>query len=113
MPGKGRNTDRRRQNSKPLQRAIKELKASEEGGICCFCGGEIDRSLPPSEYNSPGYWTANHTVPLAEGGDVLGEIKPAHKGCNSRHGALLLKAIREAAELGAGVQPDAEYSRVW
>lgn len=48
--------------------------------ICWLCGQPIDPTLPATHAQS---WTADHVIPLHQGGHVLGELRPAHRGCNS------------------------------
>jgi hypothetical protein len=96
----GRNT------STVYRRKIKALKESAQGAICCRCGGEIDRSLPPTEANSPEYWTADHEPSLVEGGDLIKDIKgPAHRRCNSQFGRALQLTLQAAGTV--------ELSRAW
>ena len=51
--------------------------------ICWLCGEAIDTDLPPHHARS---WTADHVDPLANGGDVDGLIRPAHRDCNASKG---------------------------
>ncbi|MFE2997989.1 HNH endonuclease [Nocardia sp. NPDC059246] len=51
--------------------------------VCHLCGTGIDVSLPPTDAMS---WTADHIVPRSKGGHLLGEMKAAHRRCNSKRG---------------------------
>ncbi|WP_156094984.1 HNH endonuclease signature motif containing protein [Nocardia lijiangensis] len=51
--------------------------------VCHICGGTIDVSLPYTDARS---WTADHIIPRSKGGHLLGEMKAAHRDCNSRRG---------------------------
>ena len=48
---------------------------AREAGWCHLCGRPIDQSLPPEH---PASSTADHLVPVALGGAVLGEMYAAH-----------------------------------
>lgn len=47
---------------------------------CTWCGEYVDVTLPRTD---PRSWTTDHTVALAEGGDLYGERTLAHRACNS------------------------------
>lgn len=51
---------------------------------CWLCGERFDWAL---DWRDPMAWTADHVTPLARGGEILGTLKPAHRGCNSRRNA--------------------------
>ncbi len=51
--------------------------------ICWICGHAIDPNLP-RHHRMAG--TADHVDPLAQGGHILGELRPAHRACNSARG---------------------------
>lgn len=88
-PSKKANPYRGRAGAAAYLRKARALKASPEGGVCWICRGEIDRSLPGSEVNSPEYFTVSHDPPLSRGGSLLEGLKPAHRGCNSSEGGRL------------------------
>ena len=76
MSGGAKDLDYRyRKNRERLKR--------EAPAICGICGGDIDLELPPRD---PGSWSADHIVPLNNGGDPYDyfNLQPAHFGCNSR-----------------------------
>lgn len=54
------------------------------GEPCWICGQPIDLTLPARHAMA---FTADHVEPLARGGAVCGEIRPAHRRCNSRRNA--------------------------
>ena len=60
------------------QRARRELLAAATA--CAICG------LPPT-HDDP--LTADHVVPRAHGGGAAGNLRAAHRSCNSRRGATV------------------------
>ena len=50
---------------------------------CWICGQAIDMNLPPLHARA---FTLDHLVPLAKGGALDGEVKPAHRSCNASRG---------------------------
>lgn len=56
---------------------------SDKGWPCHLCGKPIDMSLP---YTHPLAFTADHLDAIANGGNLLGDLAPAHRRCNSRRG---------------------------
>lgn len=51
---------------------------------CWICGQAIDYTL---DYRQPMSFTADHIHALKDGGKLNGEMRPAHRSCNSRRGA--------------------------
>lgn len=76
--GKNKQRDLRayRNKAQTLKRKTKLLNLP-----CHLCGKKIDTTLP---FLDPHAFTADHIIPLAKGGHVLGELKPAHRICNSK-----------------------------
>jgi 5-methylcytosine-specific restriction endonuclease McrA len=68
-------------NDRTYRARCKALRA--QGGPCHICGRDIDLALPYTDKDS---WTADHLIPRSKGGQLLGELRPAHRGCNSRRG---------------------------
>lgn len=80
------------------RRATKRLRAASS--VCWVCteqihtdtyGGSCDERCINDEgihycYKSPESWTADHVVPRSKGGALLGELKAAHRRCNSSRG---------------------------
>lgn len=60
---------------------------------CAWCGEPIDTTLP---YQHPQAFTADHVTALANGGDILGELQPMHRACNSRKRDHQTAILREA-----------------
>ena len=56
---------------------------NDNGWPCHLCGKPIDMSLP---YTHPLAFTADHLDALANGGNLLGDLAPAHRRCNSQRG---------------------------
>jgi 5-methylcytosine-specific restriction endonuclease McrA len=70
----GRNTRAYRRRSAKVRR---------EAGTCWICEHPIDPNL---DWRDPMSATADHVIPLNAGGRILGELRPAHRSCNSRRG---------------------------
>lgn len=68
-------------NRRSYRRKAARLKNAET--ICHLCNRPIDPTL---DYRHPMSWTADHITPLANGGHVLGELRAAHRSCNSSKG---------------------------
>ncbi len=68
-------------NRRDYRRAVTTLRRTAT--VCHLCGQGIDPDLPPSH---PWAFTADHVVPVGLGGDILGQLQPAHRTCNSRKG---------------------------
>lgn len=69
-------------NGRPWRRLVAQLKATNR--ICWLCGHWINADLPARH---PMSFTADHVVPRSLGGpDTLGNLRPAHRACNSRKG---------------------------
>lgn len=69
------------------RRAKNQLRKTNT--TCWICTRKIDTRTPDDggpEYGSALEWTADHVQPRSKGGSLLGELKPAHRGCNSARG---------------------------
>ena len=83
--------ERRRVNARQVSWAYKKkvaawrrkLERDPALAVCWICGGAIDMNLPPLHARA---FTLDHLVPLAKGGELDGEVKPAHRDCNARRG---------------------------
>lgn len=62
--------------------ALKNMVKSK-GLHCWLCGEPFDLDLP---YTHPMAFTADHVDPMANGGRLLGDLRPSHRSCNSRRG---------------------------
>jgi 5-methylcytosine-specific restriction endonuclease McrA len=51
---------------------------------CWICHKPFDFTL---EWKHPMAFTADHVKAIANGGSMTGELRPAHRSCNSRRGA--------------------------
>jgi 5-methylcytosine-specific restriction endonuclease McrA len=61
------------------------------GWVCYICGGPIDASITDRSAANPSF---DHVIPISRGGaDVLDNVRPAHKGCNSHKGRRLLSEL--------------------
>lgn len=80
MAGKAKYNDR----SYRARAAALKRKTRANGDPCSICGQAFDWSV---EWKHPLSFTADHVEPIASGGHLLGELAPAHRGCNSRRGA--------------------------
>lgn len=65
------------------KRAELKIKTKKEDGVCWICGKHFDWSDP----HSPLAFTADHVRAVAVVGHMGGEIRPAHRRCNSARGA--------------------------
>ena len=65
-----------------MAKALK-AKTRREGLPCWLCHHTIDTSL---DYRHPMSFTADHVKPVALGGAMTGDLRPAHRSCNSRRG---------------------------
>lgn len=61
----------------------KAARLKREGGDCAICGQPID---PDLYYTHGQSFTADHIIPLSQGGDLHGALQPAHRSCNSQRG---------------------------
>ncbi|QIS16485.1 HNH endonuclease [Nocardia arthritidis] len=79
-------TGRRRSglDHRAYRRAKDKLRRQSQ--ICHLCGGVIDLKLSTEYPNHPDAWTADHITPRSRGGHLLGEMKAAHRRCNSARG---------------------------
>lgn len=78
-------------------------QVASRGLPCWLCGKPIDLSLP---YTHPMSFTADHVHQLKDGGNIHGQLRPAHRSCNSKRGNLRERPAR--FECGA-----VETSRTW
>lgn len=51
---------------------------------CWICQKPFDFTL---DWKHPMSFTADHMKAIANGGSMTGELRPAHRSCNSRRGA--------------------------
>lgn len=79
MAGQGKYNDRRYRS---LANELKR-KTRVENLPCWICGLFIDTDL---HWKEPMSFTADHIKPIALGGSLYGELRPAHRACNSRRG---------------------------
>ena len=69
-----------------LRRTIARSKPA-----CHICGEPIDYTLP---HLDPGAFVIDHVMPLDKGGsDTLGNVKAAHRSCNSKKRARIVAPI--------------------
>lgn len=62
-----------------------KLIRNPEKATCWICGQPIDMNLPPTH---PNAFTLDHIIPIARGGKITGQTKPAHRTCNSARGQI-------------------------
>ncbi|MBF0809178.1 HNH endonuclease [Rothia nasimurium] len=74
-----------RYNNRTYLKHTAALKAhvKRTGEPCWLCGKPIDLELPSTH---PMSFTADHVDAIANGGKLLGELRPAHRSCNSARG---------------------------
>lgn len=70
-------------------------KSRKTNAPCHLCGKAIDYGLP---YKHAMSFTADHVDAVGTGGHMLGELRPAHRSCNSRRGKKPLSTALKAAE---------------
>lgn len=70
-----------RRGGRPYRRAVAKLKREER--VCHICGLPIDPDLKSPH---PMSFSADHLVPLAMGGHLLGPMRAAHRLCNMKRG---------------------------
>ncbi|WP_279063662.1 HNH endonuclease [Dermabacter hominis] len=77
------------------RRKAQQLKhrTQRDNGVCEWCGQPFDWTLPPMHAMA---FTADHTEAIANGGNLLGELKPMHRACNARKGTHQLPTLRAA-----------------
>lgn len=63
---------------------LKNRKRIRNQDVCWLCGQWIDPELKSPD---PMSWTADHVVPVSKGGHNHGELRPAHRVCNTRRGS--------------------------
>lgn len=61
--------------------AALKARTKARGDVCWLCGEGFDWSLPYTDRLS---FTADHVNPISKGGHIVGELRPAHRACNSR-----------------------------
>lgn len=78
-------TSRTKYDDRTYRKKTAALKAhvKRTGEPCWLCGQSIDLHLP---YTHPMSFTADHVEAVANGGKLLGELRPAHRRCNSSRG---------------------------
>lgn len=94
MPSKTRYNDRK---------YIARAKALRKKRLPCWiCHRDIDYD---ADWRDSMSFTADHIKPMAHGGNLYGELRPAHRGCNSRRGT--------GKEIPAEKKPPAQNSIRW
>ena len=68
----------------PIYRARRARVLAGDGLVCAWCGLPIDKSLKAPHPMSP---SADHIIPIAQGGSNRGPLQPMHLGCNKSAGA--------------------------
>lgn len=76
--------DTKRNNAAYIRKrdALKRL-AQANDTPCHLCSQPINFN---AAYPDPYSFTADHVEAVAAGGDLLGELRPAHARCNTRRG---------------------------
>lgn len=72
----------KRRNLRSYREATARLKrqTQKNNWPCWLCREPFDWDLP---YHDRMAFTADHVTSLAQGGHILGALKPAHRKCNS------------------------------
>lgn len=64
-----------------VKRQRQRLERNPELAVCWLCGHPIDMDLPPLHDYA---FSLDHVVPIARGGKLHDEARPAHRKCNSQ-----------------------------
>ncbi|WP_119728347.1 HNH endonuclease signature motif containing protein [Thermomonospora amylolytica] len=76
----------RRRDGRRYRTAVAQLRA-EAPWVCWLCGKPIDPQLTAIDPQHRLAWTADHVEPYSLDGEPdLANLRPAHRGCNSRRG---------------------------
>ena len=73
----------------------KAQRVTRNGSVCWLCGEAIDPNL---HYLNPLAGVADHVDPIAHGGDILGELRAAHRQCNLERGTKPPPPIRNSRD---------------
>jgi len=89
------------------KREALKRQARKTGAPCHLCGKPFDwtRESDPDYWKHPMAFTADHIEAVGVGGSMTGQLKPAHRSCNSRRGMKALNSITAA--------PAPKTSREW
>lgn len=80
------------------QSALKH-KAKRLNLPCHLCGKPFDWTI--TNYHDPGAFSADHVEAIANGGKLLGELAPCHRGCNSSRGRKRLASQVEQVDIAS------------
>ena len=75
------------------KREALKRQCKRTGACCHLCGKPFDYDLP---WKHPMAFTADHVTPVGLGGSMTGELRPAHRSCNSRRQMTPLNQVRRA-----------------
>jgi len=84
------------------KREALKRQARKTGAPCHLCGKPFNFDL---DWKHPMAFTADHLDAVGNGGSMTGQLKPAHRSCNSRRGK---KKLGDVAPLKAP-----RTSRAW
>lgn len=91
-------------NNRPYRRAAAALRRMYPTGPCAYCDQAIDPTL---HHLNRGAWTADHIITVNDGGpDSIDNLRPMHRGCNTKRENDLRAARRLSSALG-------DTARVW
>lgn len=62
-------------------RELRKRVLSPNPLYCGICGEVIDKTI---KYPAEGAPTVDHVIPVSKGGGMLGNVRPAHAGCNRK-----------------------------
>jgi hypothetical protein len=73
------------------KREALKRQAKKTGAPCHICKNPFDFTL---DWKHPMAFTADHVDPVGMGGSMIGELRPAHRSCNSRRQMTPLDELR-------------------
>lgn len=84
------------------KREALKRQARKTGAPCHLCSKPFDFDL---DWKHSMAFTADHLDAVGAGGSMTGQLKPAHRSCNSRRGMKALNSLTAT--------PAPKTSRVW
>lgn len=88
--------------------AALKAKAKRNAIPCHLCLKPINWD---ADWKAADSFTADHIEALAQGGRLLGELRPAHRGCNARRGKRDLTEYLNQSEQRKPTKP--KTTRKW
>lgn len=83
------------------KREALKRQCKKTGALCWLCHKPFDYDL---DWKHPMSFTADHVEAIANGGSMTGELRPAHRSCNSRRQATPVETVKRAVPLRTSKQ---------